>query len=274
MSEYEIHFEELDRQKKKEYWDAAIGMQKVDNLNSSEYLLELAEKNIQGKLSYEELENLLYRRYEEETEEERKNRAKEGDMVAARIVQLLDGGEFPLQVSSLKAIHKELFKDLYDHAGQFRDCNIKKKEPILRGETVKYTDYRALEETLEYDFNIEKEKSYAGLNMQQIIRRIVRFTSSIWQVHPFREGNTRTTAVFIECYLNKIGFHVDNLAFKENSLYFRNALVRANFDDYKRGIVSSNEYLECFFMNLLTDKKVPLKNRTMIINEINHQREL
>lgn len=263
--EYKIYAGTPDKKKKKEYWEAAIGLQQVDAIEPSEYLISLAQKHIDGALTYDQVETLLYAHYENESEQERESRQKEGDIVAGRIAQILDSPGYPLQLASLKAIHRYLFRELYDHAGEFRTCNIYKKEPILNGESVKYTNYDALAETLEYDISQEKNKSYSGLNMEQIIKRISGFTSAIWQAHPFMEGNTRTTAVFISCYLNSIGFKVDNTSFKEHSLYFRNALVRANYADYSKGIVPELCYLERFFTNLLTEAKTPLRNRDLIL---------
>ncbi|WP_294146674.1 Fic family protein [uncultured Clostridium sp.] len=266
--EYEIYAETPDKKKKKEYWETAIGLQQVDALEPSEYLIDLAQQNIDGKLTYQQVEELLYTHYEDESGAEKEQRLKEGDLVASRITQILDSPGYPLQLASLKAIHRYLFKDLYEHAGEFRRYNIYKKEPVLNGESVKYTNYGALVDTLEYDIRQEKETTYAGLKQEQIVNRIARFTSALWQAHPFMEGNTRTTAVFMECYLNSIGFRVDNTPFKRHSLYFRNALVRANYADYSKGIIADSRYLELFFCNLLTDKKTPLRNRDLLLIEL------
>ncbi|WP_318064972.1 Fic family protein [Clostridium boliviensis] len=265
--EYQIYGETINKTVKKSYWDAAIGLQRVDGLTPTKYLSELAEANIEGELSYHQIEDLLYKRYENESSEDIENRNKEADLVAARIAHILDSPGYPSKITSLKAIHKELFKDIYDHAGQFRKVNIYKPEPVLNGETVKYTNYTALEDTLEYDMDTEKSKSYAGLTENKVIKRIATFTSSIWQAHPFMEGNTRTTAVFMECYLNNMGFSVDNTMFKDYSQYFRNALVRANFADYRNGITETNQYLENFYKNLLSGAGFQLRNRDLILKE-------
>ncbi len=265
--EYKIYGETTDKAVKKSYWDAAKGLQQVDGLKPTQYLSELSEANINGELSYKQIEDLLYKHYENETEEDIQYRNKEADLVAARIAHILDSPGYPLKIASLKAIHRELFKDIYDHAGQFRKVNIYKPEPILNGDTVKYTNYTALEDTLEYDFDTEKSRSYAGLTQEKVIKRIASFTSSIWQAHPFMEGNTRTTAVFMECYLNNMGFQVDNTTFKDYSQYFRNALVRANFADYKNGITETNQYLENFYKNLLTGGDIQLRSRDLVLKE-------
>jgi len=265
--EYKVYGEAADKAVKKSYWDAAKGLQRVDGLTPTKYLSELADANIKGELTYQEVEDLLYKKYESESAEDIQNRNKEADLVAARIAHILDSPGYPLKIASLKAIHKELFKDIYEHAGQFRRVNIYKPEPVLNGETVKYTNYTALEDTLEYDFDAEKSKSYAGLTDEKLIKRIASFTSSIWQAHPFMEGNTRTTAVFMECYLNNMGFPVDNTMFKDHSQYFRNALVRANFADYKNGIAETNQFIENFYKNLLKGERLLLRNRDLVLKE-------
>lgn len=271
--EYQIYGETTDKAVKESYWNAAKGLQKVDGLKPTKYLSDLAESNVEGKLTYQQVEKLLYEHYENETAEDIENRNKEADLVSARIVHILDGPGYPLKVTSLKAIHRELFKDIYDYAGQFRKVNIYKSEPILNGDTVKYTNYTALEETLEYDFDTEKNKSYEELTGDKVIRRISAFTSAIWQAHPFMEGNTRTTAVFMECYLNNMGFHVDNTMFKDYSLYFRNALVRANFADYKNRIIETSLFLEHFYENLLMGGEFRLSNRDLILKNVLSQFE-
>lgn len=272
-NEYNIIGETPDKLRKAKYWQAAIGLQKVDGLVPSQYLVELAQENVDGQVSYKEIEELLYRRYEHETEEEIKNRLKESDLVSARIAAILDGGGFPLNPDSLKNIHGILFEDLYSHAGQYRQVNISKAEPILNGRSVIYADWRNIKSTLDYDFTAEKEKTYKGFNTTQIVKRIADFTSSIWQVHPFMEGNTRTTAVFIECYLNSLGFQVNNDAFRDNSLYFRNALVVVNYASLMEGIVPNNEPLIQFFQNLLTGDEQKLSNKALFVMACFSERE-
>lgn len=265
--EYQIYGETTNKVAKKSYWDAAIGLQKVDGLTPTPYLLELSEGNIKNELTYEEVQTQLYKRYILEGMEDEERRNKEADFVSARIVRIFDSPGYPLQLASLKAIHRELFKDIYDHAGQFRMVNIYKQEPILNGATVKYTNYTALNDTLEYDFNVEKRKSYSGHTHEQMIKRVASFTSAIWKAHPFMEGNTRTTAVFMECYLNNMGFQVDNTMFKDYSHYFRNALVRANYALYAKGIMETNEFLEKFYRNLLIGGNDSLSNCELTLRE-------
>lgn len=266
---YIIENETTDTNKKQEYWSTGIGLNKVDNLNPSKYLLSLSQKNINGELKYYEVENLLKTYYEaQDSNNINIQKEKECDLVSLRIAQLLEDTSFGFSPITLKTIHKYLFKDIYDFAGNYRDYNITKKEDILNGDTIKYVNYQDIESYLEYDFKEEKEFDYSKLNNDELIKHIAKFTSSIWQVHPFGEGNTRTTAVFIEKYLNNMGFNVNNDMFKEYSLYFRNSLVRSNYGYIPKGIYPTFDYLVMFFENLLQNKNNELKNRELYIKEL------
>ena len=244
---YIIENEITDTTKKQEYWNTGIGLNKVDNLEPSKYLLDLSRKNINGELKYYE---------------------KECDLVSLRVAQLLEDKSFGFSPITLKNIHKYLFKDIYNFAGDYRTYNITKKEDILNGDTVKYVNCQDIESYFDYDFKEEKEFDYSKLNNDELIKHIAKFTSGIWQVHPFGEGNTRTTAVFIEKYLNNMGFHVNNDMFKDKSLYFRNALVRSNYGNIPKGIYPTFNYLVMFLENLLQGKNNELKNRELYIKEL------
>lgn len=267
-SNYIIENETTDPIKKQEYWNTGIGLNKVDNLEPSQYLLELSKKNINGELKYNEVENFLKNFYKNKNSNDIKTQnEKECDLVSLRIAQLLEDKSFGFSPISMKNIHQYLFKDIYEFAGNYRKYNITKNEKILNGETVKYVNYQDIESYLDYDFKEEKEFNYSKLNNNELINHIAKFTSSIWQVHPFGEGNTRTTAVFIEKYLNSMGFDINNDMFKEHSLYFRNSLVRSNYADIPKGIYPTNEYLIMFFENLLQNKNNILKNEDLYIND-------
>ena len=231
--------------------------------------MDLSQKNIKGELKYYEIEDLLKTYYKtKDISDINIQREKECDLVSLRIAQLLEDKSFGFSPITLKNIHKYLFKDIYDFAGQYREYNITKNEPILNGDTVKYVDFNNIEEYFAYDFNEEKEFDYSKLNKDELIKHIVKFTSSIWQVHPFGEGNTRTTAVFIEKYLNNMGFNINNDMFKEYSVYFRNALVRSNYGNIPKGIYPTNEYLVRFFENLLQGKDNDLENKELYVKEL------
>ena len=266
---YIIENETQDTKKKQEYWNTGIGLNKVDNLEPSKYLIDLSKKNINGELKYSEVENLLKTYYETQNQSDISiQREKECDIVSLRIAQLLEDKSFGFSPVALKNIHKFLFKDIYDFAGNYRNYNITKNEEILNGDTVKCVNYQDIESYIEYDFKEEKDFDYSKLNKDELISHIIKFTSSIWQIHPFGEGNTRTTAVFIEKYLNSIGFNINNDMFKNNSLYFRNALVRSNYGNIPKGIYPTFQYLAMFFENLLQGKEHELKNRELYVKEL------
>lgn len=266
---YIIEEETTDSRKKQEYWDTGIGLNKVDNLKPSKYLLDLSKKNINGELKYNEVEDLLKTYYEtQDPNDVNIQEEKECDLVSLRIAILLEDKSFGFSPITLKNIHKFLFKDIYDFAGQYRTYNITKKEDILNGDTVKYVNYQDIESYFEYDFKEEKDFDYSKVNNDELLLHIAKFTSSIWQVHAFGEGNTRTTAVFIEKYLNTMGFNINNDMFKNNSLYFRNSLVRSNYGNIPKGIYPTFDYLIMFFENLLQNKNNNLENKDLYIKEL------
>ena len=111
-------------------------------------------------------------------------------------------------------------------------------------------------------------KNYKEMNMVDVIINITNFSSNLWQVHPFREGNTRTTALFIEKYLISLGYTVDNTMFKEKSVYYRNALVRSNYFNNYLNIKQDNSFLIKFYENLLLGKNNDLHSKDLIVKEL------
>ena len=250
-------------------WDMAIGLQKVDNLKPSKYLEKLTEENINGIKTLKEVEEQLKDYYKEKNKKQSINKNEfECDLVSTRIVELLQDDKFELSIDYIKNIHKYLFKDIYDFAGTIRSYNFSKHEIILGGDSAPYGDYKVIEKSLEYDLSLEKEKDYKTMNVVDIIKSITDFTSRIWQVHPFNEGNTRTTAVFIEKYLRHLGYFVDNTLFKDKSVYFRNALVRSNYSNENINIKPDNIYLINFYENLLLGKTNDLKSKDLVVKEL------
>ncbi len=260
---------ELEYYERKSKWDMAIGLQEVDNLKPSKYLKKLSERNITDKMTIDEVKKELNNYYIEKENIKRKDYNEfECDFVATRIVEILEKDNFELSVDYLKYIHKYLFQDIYEYAGNFRNIDFSKHEKILNNDSVAYGGYKTLKESLEYDIAIEKEKNYKDMNIVEVINNITKFSSSIWQVHPFGEGNTRTTAVFIEKYLVSLGFNVDNTLFKDKSVYFRNALVRSNYFNSDLNIKEDNSYLIKFYENLLLGKNNNLHSSDLIVNEL------
>lgn len=249
-------------------WHTAIGLQEVDGLKTSEYLLHTAVRNIEGEISFEEANALLQTYYEENPTRDASDRTEEADKVSARIAALLSERAFSFTPNEYISIHRKLFTGVYSHAGRIRDYNITKKEWVLNGATVLYGSATELQATLDYDFSEEKKFSYKNLSMDEIIQHLALFVSRLWQIHVFGEGNTRTTAVFFIKYLRTLGFDVTNDIFAENAWYFRNSLVRANYNDLKNSIHETTEYLEVFLHNLLLNENHPLHNRALHISGI------
>ena len=248
-------------------WSTAIGLQAVDGLKPSKYLIDTAIQNIEGKITMKEAQSLIDIYYEERpvhlSDDER---TEEADKVSSRIAEILSETAFSFSPNEYIAIHRKLFQGIYKHAGKIRDYNITKKEWVLDGATVIYGSASELRATLEYDFSQEKDFSYKGLSMDEIIHHLAVFVSRLWQIHIFEEGNTRTTSVFFIKYLRTLGFSATNDIFAENAWYFRNALVRANYTNLQKGIHETTEYLEAFLKNLLLNEKNELYNRNLHIS--------
>ena len=266
-------FEEYIRQgeasqyEKAQAWKTAIGLQAVDGLTPSAYLVDLAKKNIEGQMSLQVLHTLLENYYESYPNQE--DRTAEADIVSLRMLELLLEKAFSFTPNEYLSIHRQLFTDIYAHAGSIRDYNITKKEWILDGDTVTYGSVSELGATLRYDIEQEKNFSYANLDMSETIRHLAIFVARLWQIHVFGEGNTRTTAVFFIKYLRTLGFTVTNDMFANHAWYFRNSLVRANYQNLKLGVYRTTEYLERFLQNLLLDESHLLSNRCMHIYSTN-----
>ena len=258
---------EPDKVHKGYAWSTAIGLQAVDGLKPSKYLIDTAIQNIEGKITMKEAQNLIDSYYEERpvhlSDDER---TEEADKVSLRIAEILSEIAFSFSPNEYIAIHRKLFQGIYNHAGKIRDYNITKKEWVLDGATVMYGSASELRATLEYDFSQEKDFSYKGLSMDEIIHHLAVFISRLWQIHIFGEGNTRTTAVFFIKYLRTLGFAATNDIFAENAWYFRNALVRANYTNLQKGIHETTEYLELFLRNLLLNEQNELQNRNLHIS--------
>lgn len=254
---------------KQSQWDMAIGLQKVDSLKPSKYLEKLLQENVTGEKTIYEVEKELKEYY---TEKEKNNDINhnelECDLVSTRIVELLQEDNFELSIDYLKYVHKYLFQDVYEFAGEFRKVDFSKHERILNNDSVAYGDHKLLEQSLDYDITLEKNKNYKEMNIVDVINNITDFSSRIWQIHPFREGNTRTTALFIEKYLVSLGYNVDNTLFKDKSVYFRNALVRSNYFNNYLNIKEDNSFLIKFYENLLLGKNNNLHSKDLIVEEL------
>ena len=247
-------------------WRTAIGLQDVDGLKVSEYLKDEAVRHIEGDITIEDVRKRLKSYYTNKNAHDSVDATKEeADKVAANIAKLLSEKSFSFTALEFLNIHRHLFDGVFKHAGEIRPFDITKKEWILNGDTIIYGRAADIMMALRYDIQQEKDFNYKGLSIDDTINHIVDFVALLWQNHPFREGNTRTTAVFVIKYVRSIGFKVDNDLFANNSWYFRNALVRANYRNAVMGVEPDKSVLVKFFRNLILGERNELKNRFMLI---------
>lgn len=267
LDEY-IRQGEPQQRERSEAWKVAIGLQQVDRLQTSDYLLDTAKRHIEGDISIGEAKQLIDSYYQSASgrKDIENDRTEEADKVAARITELIEEKTFSFTPAQLISIHRRLFEGIYKLAGRIRDYNITKNEWVLGGKTVYYASYDTISETLDYDMGQERQFDYSSMNIDEAIRHLTRFCANLWQIHAFCEGNTRTTAVFMIKYLRTLGFKVVNDVFAENSWYFRNALVRANYSDLTQGVTETTIYLESFFRSMLLGEEHDLRNRVMHVD--------
>ena len=258
---------EPHKRERAEAWRVAIGLQAVDGLQVSEYLKQTARQHIEGEITIDEARKQIKQYYISKTQHDADDEEKaEADNVSGNIAKLIGSPSFTFSGAGVMAIHRAIFEGVFKHAGTLRTYDITKKEWVLRGDTVMYGRWQDLRMALDYDIEQEKQFDYSGLPMSEIVEHIAKFISGIWQSHPFREGNTRTTAIFAIKYLKSIGFECNNDIFEQHSWYFRNALVRANYKNVAKGINQDYSFLNKFFRNLLMGENNDLKNRYMLIN--------
>ena len=254
INEFDEYFRqgEPDKGKKAYVWATAIGLQAVDGLEPSTYLRETAKRNIEGEIGLDEAQKLIRSYYEGKTDRtSNHDDTEEADRVAANIAKILSANTLAFNANGFISLHRRIFDGVFKFAGKIRDYDITKKEWVLRGDTVNYLNWEDLRRALDYDIEQERNFSYVGLTENEIISHLTKFVSGLWQIHPFGEGNTRTTAVFTIQYLRSIGFNITNDLFAKHAWYFRNALVRANYKNVAQHIEYTPIDLERFFRNLL-----------------------
>lgn len=250
-----------------ENWKTAIGLQAVDGLQPSAYLIDVAKRNIEGEISLDESRKLIDSYYQSKTVRTPKDEdEEEADKVSANIAKILASKTFAFNTNGYVSLHRRIFEGVFKHAGEIRQYDISKKEWVIEGDSVNYLNWEDLRRALDWDIEQEKNFSYKGLTDDEKIEHIAKFISGIWQIHAFREGNTRTTAIFTIQYLRSLGYEVNNEMFAKHSWYFRNALVRANYRNIQKGIDYSPIYLVRFFRNLLLGESWVLKNRYLHID--------
>lgn len=257
-----------------ENWKTAIGLQAVDGLQPSAYLIDVAKRNIEGEISLDETRKLIDSYYQSKTVRTPKDEdEEEADKVSANIAKILASKTFAFNTNGYVSLHRRIFEGVFKHAGEIRQYDISKKEWVLEGDSVNYLNWEDLRRALDWDIEQEKNFQYKGLSDDEKIEHIAKFVSGIWQIHAFREGNTRTTAIFTIQYLRSLGYEVNNEMFAKHSWYFRNALVRANYRNIQKGIDYSPIYLVRFFRNLLLKDGWVLKNRYLHIRPTDDWKE-
>ena len=261
FDEYIVHGEPGQKEKA-DAWQTAIGLQDVDGLKVSPYLLDTARLHIEGDITIDEVRERIKAYYETKSGHDEVD--EEGDKASANIAKILSEPSFAFSLVGLTSIHRRIFEGIFKFAGQLRDVELSKKEWILGGNaSVSYQPAVDLREAIEYDLAREKEFDYSSRPVSEIINHLARFIADLWQIHPFREGNTRTTAVFLIKYLRSMGIPATNDMFKEHSWYFRNALVRASYKGLN--ITPTTEFVERFLRNVILGEKNELRNRDMLI---------
>ena len=258
---------EPEKRERADAWRVAIGLQAVDGLKTSAYLQETARRNIEGDITIDEAKALVNQYYITKTAHDRGDAdVEEADRVSANIVKVLSQPTFAFNANGFISVHRRVFEGVLKHAGELRKYDITKKEWVLEGDTVRYLNWEDLHRALDYDIEKERNRSYSDKSADEMIAQISSFVSGLWQIHPFPEGNTRTTAVFTIQYLRSLGFNVNNDLFAKHSWYFRNALVRANYKNVVKGIEYTPVFLERFFRNLLLGEQWDLRNRYLHIH--------
>jgi len=247
-----------DKNERRTNWLAAFGLQDVDNLKVSDYAIDLSEEHIEGNMTIDEVENAISTYYSKiDSTEKEIARQNEADIVSARIMRIINNLSNVCGEHSLRRIHKALFKGFDNYGpGLYRACDIIKPEWVLDNDTVQYVHYDDIEDSISVEFK----------NQGHDIVGITSFISRLWHIHPFLEGNTRTVAVFSVKYFRSLGYIVDNAPFENNAKYFRNALVRANYDNRLLGIRKDISFLVAFFENILFNKENITENRKLHIN--------
>ena len=248
-------------------WATAIGLQDVDRLKPSSYLIETAKRNIEGEITQEQARQIVDAYYESKDSHDVPPDTKEADKVAARMIGVINSPTFTFSPTYYLGLHQRIFEGVLPNAGEMRTVELMKREWVLNGDSVQYGPSFLIEKSLEDAFAEEKRFRYKGLSEDAFVMHFASFISAVWQIHPFREGNTRTVALFAIKYLRSMGYHVSNDLFAGKSWYFRNALVRANYENVRLQVEKTQLPLEEFFKVLLLDCDLELKNRFLRVGQ-------
>ena len=218
-------------EERQQAWDIGAGLQAVDGLAPSVEAYAVVDGYVNGHVSYNQVEKELCARYDCSralTDAERAQR--EADVSAARIMQYVNHEDFVFSPGGLLSAHGHFFAGLLPDrrwVGRWRTQSISKPEPVLGGRSVQYAAAAEIASILDYDFAQERARTVPD-DDSRVIGQVLRFASAVWQVHPFREGNTRATAAYVIAYMRSLGVNLTNEPFMQHSRFFRDALVLDN----------------------------------------------
>ena len=244
-------------------WQTAIGIQAGDGLEVSDYLRQSAKKHISGQITLDEVQKLIKEYYIENKGAEGDDSETEGaDKTTVNIVRLLQTeSALELSTQGLAALNRYIFEGVYENSGALRDYEEYKREWVLGGDTLRFTNLEALPEELEQCISKELNFDYDTATSDDFVSHLSAFIAQIWHICPFGEGNTRFTAVLTLLYLNNLGINIEFDTFRNDTWYFHNALVRANYRNSVKNIDFEPVYLERFFRNMLLGEQWELRNR-------------
>lgn len=252
----------LENITKADAWQTAIGLQAADRLSTSDYLRQTAQKHINGKIDIGQVNELITRYYlERNAQDASDSETEDADKVAVNIARTLLTERLELSAEGLSTLHRSIFDGVYENAGTLRTVEVSKREWVLGGDNINFTGFEELPTSLDYCISKENNYSYDSLSTDSLISHLASFIAEIWQICPFGEGNSRFTAVLTILYLKYLGIDFKFDTFENDSWYFHNALVRANYRDAVKNIDYEPVYLERFFRNLLLGEQWDLRNR-------------
>lgn len=187
------------------------------------------------------LRNLLNIRDEAELDK------AEAELSRARMMLLYNDGFSDFSEASLSKIHRYLFGDVYDWAGEYRKINVIKRERLLAGQSVWYSNCEDIERDLRRVWTRFRRTKWAGITKRQFVQKVSRLFPALWQVHPFREGNTRTVVMLLAFFVEAQGYYFDQDLMAQSAGYVRNAFVLASL-----GQNAEYQHLEKILMDAIT----------------------
>ena len=181
----------------------------------------------------------------------------EAELSRANMMLLYEKGFSDFSSNGICLIHKELFGDVYEWAGQYRIINIQKRESILAGVSVWYSNSTDIERDLKKAWNKINKVDWPKLSKDDFAKKIALLFPALWQVHPFREGNTRTIVMLITFFAEYYGYYFDQELMSASAGYVRNSFVLASLGEY-----SEYEHLEKILCDAISDEPIDYINDT------------